>query len=393
MNKISTLLFSLFIVTSLSAQTFTMWTFEGNVSTPSLGSGTLTNIGGVTSIYGTGSNSPVAYTTKNYPLQGTASGTAGVQFQVSTATKTGIKIGWVQRTSRAASKYVQFQYTVDGANWITPDLTPANTAGTTQGIDYTNDLFISVHKIREGKDFAFRFVDLTGVAGVDNNANFGFRVVSVFAPATTQYAPSKEDLVYNNTAGGIRFDDVSVGENSVLPLLLVSFNALTGNNNNVSLSWVTNNEVNVSRFDVEKSVDASHFNAIGEVAAKNIISGAEYSFADTKLLTPLAFYRLKIIDKDGAYKYSGILKVTGSAALKISVYPNPVAGNLVLAHPKAVKGASLKIVSADGKTLAVYSVQEQAIQTNINVYNLTKGNYFIIYQNGSEKQSSTFMKQ
>jgi len=51
-------------------------------------------------------------------------------------------------------------------------------------------------------------VDLGGIAGVANNANFGFRIVSIFAPGTSAYAASNSGSTY--AGGTLRYDMVTV---------------------------------------------------------------------------------------------------------------------------------------------------------------------------------------
>jgi len=67
-------------------------------------------------------------------------------------------------------------------------------------------------------------VSLSGLAGVDNNANFAIRVVAMFAPSSAAYAPSNSTSTYG-AAGTWRFDMAQVTGSPVpvpaaLPLLL-----------------------------------------------------------------------------------------------------------------------------------------------------------------------------
>lgn len=181
---------------------------------------------------------------------------------------------------------------------------------------------------------------------------------------------------------------------AVLPLKVLSFNYVSSPNA-VGLRWTTADEINVDKFSIEKKDGVSAtYASIGEVKAYNTPGTHEYSFSDNKILTPQAFYRLAIIDKDGTVAYYGELFVNNTVPAKITVFPNPVVnGNLVLSHPTAVKGAILDIVSYEGKKVASYPILEGAIQTNVNISTLPKGSYVVVLHNGNNRQSVKFIKQ
>jgi hypothetical protein len=189
---------------SARAGFITQWNFNGPSAaavtlTPSIGTGSISLVGGVTSPgfnNGVGSSDPVltsppnyAYQTTTYAAQGAGTGTRGIQVNVSTVGFTGISIGYDLRHSNTSSRYEQFQYSTDGTTFVDFGSPFDGNAGDTW--------------------FNGRTVDLSGVAGVENNANFAYRVVAVFAPSTSSYAPSNPTSTYAAT-GTWRFDMVSV---------------------------------------------------------------------------------------------------------------------------------------------------------------------------------------
>ncbi|MCS6775102.1 MAG: hypothetical protein RMJ43_16070 [Chloroherpetonaceae bacterium] len=191
------------------AQIITLWNFnspvpDNNTSTgttaPAIGAGTASLIGGTTATFASGtvnggSTDPApsdnsGWNVTNFPTQGTGSGTAGVQFRVSTVGFSRIGVQWDQRHSNTASRFVQFQYSIDGVNFTALPTLFVGNAGDTW--------------------FNNRFVDLSGIAGVNNNPNFAFRIVSVFEPSTSAYRASNPASTYATT-GTWRFDMVRVG--------------------------------------------------------------------------------------------------------------------------------------------------------------------------------------
>jgi len=94
---------TLSLITSASGvDIITRWTFEGDTTDPAIGSGTASLIGGTTASFAIGNGSGRGWNTTSYPAQGTGSGTAGVQFMVSTLNYENIVISFDHRASGTA---------------------------------------------------------------------------------------------------------------------------------------------------------------------------------------------------------------------------------------------------------------------------------------------------
>ena len=116
-----------------------------------------------------------------------------------------------------------------------------------------------------------------------------------------------------------------------LPLDLLSFSGQLQNNNSVLLNWKTENEINTSHFVVERSADGISYNGIGNVTANgrnNTAGSFNYSFTDNDAINQSSqrlYYRLKMVDVDGKFKYSNIIAVSFPLITgKLSIAPNPV---------------------------------------------------------------------
>ena len=197
MKKIYTLLFTIALALGANAQTtIAQWNFDAAVPAdamiPSTGSGTFITIGGVvdnlTSGLMPGGNPSTgkAYSIKTFPDAATASGTAGFQFSVSTVGYSSIGITFDPRSSNTGSKWQQFEYSTDGTTWIV--------FGNNGGL--------------LANDFA-NPVSITLPVAADNKANFKFRIVSIFAPATSDYAAVGSTSTYG-PAGAWRIDNFTV---------------------------------------------------------------------------------------------------------------------------------------------------------------------------------------
>lgn len=109
------------------------------------------------------------------------------------------------------------------------------------------------------------------------------------------------------------------------PVALVSFEG-TFAPNTVDLKWTTAQEINSAWFEIERSEDGNYFSGIGTVAASgNSQSSVDYAYSDNHPLSSSGklFYRLRIVDKDGAYEYSNIVVVNIPQSGRFTLAPNP----------------------------------------------------------------------
>jgi hypothetical protein len=162
-----------------------------------------------------------------------------------------------------------------------------------------------------------------------------------------------------------------------LGLDLKSFE-FTAKQNIANLNWETLNEVNVKSFEVEKSYDALNFSTVGKVSAKNI-STARYSFMD-EMNASTAHYRLKMVDLDGKYTYSQVVKVYNSNEGSVSIYPNPTSGTLNIKISNLQSASSLTILNTFGQPVLSTSISQYS--TNLDISSLAVGNYFVRFNNG-----------
>ncbi len=125
---------------------------------------------------------------------------------------------------------------------------------------------------------------------------------------------------------------------TTLPVRLTTFESET-ENGTIQLTWNTESEQLSAYFDVERSTDGREFTRIGTVQAAGVSdSRRTYHFRDLNPGEAITYYRLKQVDLDGSFEYSGIISVSA---------PNtPESGLIVLGNP--VSAGKIKVlVSAD----------------------------------------------
>lgn len=191
---------------------------------------------------------------------------------------------------------------------------------------------------------------------------------------------------------------------TVLPIELLSFTGYNDRAVNV-LNWVTSSEVNSLKFEIEKSLDGSTFEYIGEVmAAGNSTAQLDYSFIDEYPQLGDNYYRLKMIDKDGKFKYSELINIRvkeDNSVVKdgiVKIYPNPTNGMLnVQYQASSEKTLDLSVFDVTGRTVLnrPENVKRGMNIIQINAHQFSKAMYILnlLDSDLQESHQAKFIKE
>ena len=173
----------------------------------------------------------------------------------------------------------------------------------------------------------------------------------------------------------------------VAPLNLVSFSGSNvGGKHN--LSWNTANEQNTAHFDVQMSRNTTDFTEVGKVEARNTTDANAYQFGYSPVAKGDFYYRLKMVDRDGSFKYSQVIRLQSNTGASLSAFPNPSRnGMLLITHEEAERGTTLRLVAADGRVATTLAVQEGSTQTALTVSPYQKGIYRVVLSGKKDVQS------
>jgi hypothetical protein len=175
-------------------------------------------------------------------------------------------------------------------------------------------------------------------------------------------------------------------DESVLPLDLISFTA-SAINDKTQLQWRTVNEVNVSHFEIERSVDGIHWEIIQTTSATNGIE-QNYTAWDNSPNAGTNYYRLKMIDIDGTYKYSKIVEVTFGNKENIAnfqIYPNPNNGSFIIkANGLGDQILPIKIFDNLGRVIHQIDIKEGT--NSVSLKNLISGMYYLNIENATDSE-------
>ncbi len=149
-----------------------------------------------------------------------------------------------------------------------------------------------------------------------------------------------------------------------LPLTLLSFTAKRQSNySDVLLNWRTTDEFNLSHFELEvvrgninyqqnRFVTLARINSSGGTGIER-----EYNFTDAEAgKTGVYYYRLKMVDIDGQFRYSSVRPIVFNNDLPWQLYPNPAEGISYLTLQVA-EGTILQIrlIDQNGKIIKQFS--------------------------------------
>lgn len=220
--------------------------------------------------------------------------------------------------------------------------------------------------------------DLNAGAGTSNIEFFGV-------------AEANNKLVFRGDNGdGV---DIYVLSASVVPFP-VTLTEFTGQlkNEQAELKWATQQEVNFSHFNLQRSITGSDFVSIARVAAKGGTAVNNYSYIDNRFTKAgNYYYRLQMVDKDGRTSYSNIVTLQLRPGFSFS---------LVATRNEAIVGlndangiVNIRLMDLNGKVL---TQQKQSVTAGevikLPISHLASGMYMIVVEYNGAVQTERFIR-
>ncbi|MEP7232877.1 MAG: T9SS type A sorting domain-containing protein [Ginsengibacter sp.] len=183
----------------------------------------------------------------------------------------------------------------------------------------------------------------------------------------------------------------------ILPVSFILFNA-NCKGDKVVLNWVTAQEQNSSRFDIESSTDGFHWTVIGsKTAAGNSSTEKNYSFTDNGL-EQNNYCRIAEYDLDKKMQYSPVVQASCNRGDVLSLSPNPTRG---VASINITTQTRSKILMQlfDSKGALVKTQRGNLLQGNnqlsVDITSLINGVYYLQaeWNNGQGQKPMQVIKQ
>ncbi|MBC7849255.1 MAG: T9SS type A sorting domain-containing protein [Chitinophagaceae bacterium] len=185
-----------------------------------------------------------------------------------------------------------------------------------------------------------------------------------------------------------------------LPVVLKSFSATVANNKPV-LNWISSKEQNFSHYMLERSTNGTDYTQAALIfGSETATPENKYAYTDSKAPSGsnVLYYRLKMVDLDGQFKFSETKIVRlGSAdtkSLAIQAFPNPASNEIRVSVPTNWQNQKVQyeIYTINGQSIRRVQ-RSNASQTEvIDISSLPPGSYIVKATADKESAIQQFVK-
>jgi hypothetical protein len=163
----------------------------------------------------------------------------------------------------------------------------------------------------------------------------------------------------------------------LLPVTISNFKAIASGSN-VSISWQSLNEVNMSGYRIERSSNnGASYNTVATLPAKGGGSAINYSYTDKAVGNGNYLYRVVAIDKDGSSKPTNAVLVTIAGKTYLVLMPSIVrAGQTVVINNPVTGSYGLAVYDLQGRIVKQQQVNS-GVRATINTGGLSAGTYVV----------------
>lgn len=194
-----------------------------------------------------------------------------------------------------------------------------------------------------------------------------------------QIAGASTDDPAGNSVTATGINSLSLGElilaaGLTLPLRWGAIVATRGQGS-VLIRWNTEQEDQVSHFDIERSVNGLQWTtAIAHIPATNQQAAHEYRQTDRPNYNGSLYYRIRQTDLDGRHTLSKVVIVgPENLAGRLTVHPNPANGHFQLNGPEAAQIGQIELYNAGGMLLKTW----KGYQNRYPLPTLAAGSYYL----------------
>jgi hypothetical protein len=213
----------------------------------------------------------------------------------------------------------------------------------------------------------------------EDDDEFGYSV-ALSGDGIVVGAPKEDGASNSSTYGGAAY---AFQTGSVIPVEMVSFNAIRSNSN-IALSWRTASETSNTGFYVERKTGNTGWVEIGFVnGAGTTANPQSYRFVDSELpySANQVNYRLRQVDTDGTETLFDVVTIQVESFVELlNSHPNP-AKDVVTVRYAVPQGETAQLILYDvlGRHVqTVFSGEGQGrVEKQVSVDELASGTYFL----------------
>ena len=250
-----------------------------------------------------------------------------------------------------------------------------------------------LRKINYRLDITLEGMNTNGLTAVLKDSYSSQNNNTVLSPSGT----TSVDFTVNTDPLSFAADRFSIALISaqVVPVTYTSVSAYRMQKD-IAVNWKTENEINMSSYDVETSANGVYFTTASNVSI-HTQAGIPYTWTDINAHSGVHFYRIKGIGNDGNKIYSSIVKVAaiGNVTPEIKVYENRGSSSVTLTLSGIIKGNyNVALYDITGRLLqksaVIYTGGSESF--NISARNYPAGKYRVKVFSGENNYSASFLK-
>lgn len=182
---------------------------------------------------------------------------------------------------------------------------------------------------------------------------------------------------------------------TTFPVDLLSFRG-TPKEEIVQLDWITTAEIDFDYFEVQRLDGQNNYQPLGRVyGSGTALAGSAYQFDDQFPLSGPNYYRLRMVDMDGAEEYSNtVMVMMQTTKPHVQLYPNPFSDALAMSW-QSIRPTALELYTADGRL--AYRKEFGQLEVNgemrLEIQDLAEGMYFYRLRSETEVLSGSLIRQ
>jgi len=279
-------------------------------------------------------------------------------------------------TSKTAAQVIATAMDIDGSGSMHEE--DALNMGAGAVLSYQSSS-LEINVVKTGNEYLATNVAGNEYDGVDTSAKqVMFTVSNTNIPSFTYRAGANNGT--NQAVSrqkGIYFKGFNYATGA-LPVKYSAFGA-TVVDKAVILKWTTEQEINNSHFEVERSFDGTNFSTIA-IVLDGFANGNQTNYqykdnsADLQTKT-VVYYRLKQVDNNGTFSYTNtlVVKLKATEGVVMQTSPNPFTENLNVRFTAAYNGSvQIDVLSTNGQTVLSKQVEVSKGYVTIQLDGLSK---------------------
>jgi len=188
----------------------------------------------------------------------------------------------------------------------------------------------------------------------------------------------------------------SVLYSGTLPVVLGSFTGVNKGSYN-ELKWIVSQEDNLLHYVLEKSTDGRNFQVLETVPSRN--SFIETIYVENDVIgtaSSVNYYRLKMVNQDGSFTYSGIVQIRKHGKSNYTVVGNPFTDRIIIQYTLTVtRNLEACIYDTKGRLISATGLDGALGNGSLvleNLGSLSRGTYILRVHDGARPWSLRLVK-